>query len=60
MTEYQAMNMELLHIFVSQQQICRMMIEAEWEGMQQMNSPRDIFTRFQHYFQFNVEKISFL
>ena len=28
--------------------------------MQRKNSPRDIFTRFDHYFQFNLDKTSFL
>ena len=36
------------------------MIEAEWEDMQQKNSPRDVFTRFAHYFQLNLDETSSL
>ena len=37
-----------------------MIIEAEWEDLRWKNSPRDIFTRFAHYFQFNLNETSFL
>ena len=47
-TEYQAMNMELLHMCVSQQNLWHTMIEAQCEDMKQMNSPHDIFIRFYH------------
>ena len=36
------------------------MIEVEWEDLQWTISPRDIFTRFYHYFQFNLDEIYFL
>ena len=36
------------------------MIEAEWEDLQRKNSHCDIFTRFAHYFQFNLDETSFL
>ena len=39
---------ELSHICVPQQYRWNMMIEAEWEDLQQTNSPCDIFTRFDH------------
>ena len=37
-----------------------MMIEAEWEDLRRKNSPRDIFTRFVHYFQLNFDETCFL
>ena len=37
-----------------------MMIEAEWEDLRRTNSPRDIFTRFAHCFQLNLDETSFL
>ena len=36
------------------------MIEAEWEDMRQKNSPRDIFIRYAHYFQLNLDQTCFL
>ena len=40
------MTTEKSKIWMSQQYRWNMMIEAEWEDMQQTNSPCDIFTRF--------------
>ena len=37
-----------------------MMIEAEWEDMRQTNSPHDIFIRYAHYFQLNLDETCFL
>ena len=37
-----------------------MMIEAEWENMQQTNSSRDIFICYAHYFQLNLDETCFL
>ena len=36
------------------------MIEAEWEDLRRKNSPRNIFTRFSHYFLFNLDETCFL
>ena len=52
--------MELSQICVSQQYRWHMMIVAEWEDLQQTDSPRDIFTRFAHYFQLNFDETCFL
>ena len=60
MVQAQAITMEQSQIFVSEQYRWHMMIEAEWEDMQQKNSPRDIFTRFAHYLQFNLDDTCFL
>ena len=56
----QAMTTERSHICVSQQYCWHMMIEADWEDLRRTNSPRDIFTHFAHYFQLNLDEISFL
>ena len=37
-----------------------MIIEEEWGDLQQTYSPCDIFTRFAHYFQLNLDETSFL
>ena len=37
-----------------------MMIEAEWEDMRRTNSPRDIFIRYAHYFNLNLDETRFL
>ena len=58
--KYQATNMEWSHIYVSQQYRWYMMIEADWEDLRQKNSPCDIFPRFSHYLQFNLDETSFL
>ena len=36
------------------------MIEAEWEDLRRTNSPRDIFIRYAHYFQLNLDETCFL
>ena len=36
------------------------MIKSDWEGLRWTNSPRDIFIRFAHYFQLNLDETSFL
>ena len=36
------------------------MIAAEWEDMRRTNSPRDIFIRYAHYFQLNLDETCFL
>ena len=36
------------------------MIEAEWEDMRRTNSPRDIFIRYAHSFQFNLDETCFV
>ena len=36
------------------------MIEAEWEDMRRKNSPRDIFIRYAHFFQLNLDETCFL
>ena len=36
------------------------MTEAEWEDLQWTKLPRDIFIRFAHYFQLNLNETSFL
>ena len=51
----QATTTERSHICLSQKYRCHMMIEAEWEDMRQKNSPRDIFIRYDHYFQLNLD-----
>ena len=51
---------EKSQICVSQQYRWHTMIEAEWEDMRQSNSPRDIFIRFAHYFQLNLDETSLL
>ena len=51
----QATTTEQSHIFVSQQYRWHMTIEAGWEGLRRTNSPRDIFTCFDHYFQLNLD-----
>ena len=37
-----------------------MMIEADYEDMRRTNSPRDIFIRYAHYFQLNLNEPCFL
>ena len=37
-----------------------MMIEAEWEDIRQTNLPCDIFIRYAHYFQLNLNETCFL
>ena len=37
-----------------------MMIESEWEDLQQKNSPHDIFIYFAHSFQLNLDITSLL
>ena len=51
----QATTTEQSHIFVSQQYRWHMTIEAGWEGLRWTNSPRDILTCFDHYFQLNLD-----
>ena len=58
--EAQATTTELSHICVSQQYCWHMMIEAEWEDMRRTKSPRDIFIRYTHYFQLNLDETCFL
>ena len=36
------------------------MIEAEWEDLQRKNLPHDIFIRYAHYFQLNLDETCFL
>ena len=36
------------------------MIESEWEDLRRKNSPHDIFIRYDHYFQLNLDETSFL
>ena len=45
---------------VSQHYRWKMMIDAEWEDLRRTYSPRDIFIRYDHYFQLNLEKNCFL
>ena len=52
--------MEQSQIFTPQQYRLHIMMEAELEDMQWTNSPRDIFTRFAHYFHLYLDEISFL
>ena len=56
----QAKTTERIHICVSQQYRWHMMIEAEWEDMRRKNSPCDIFIRYAHYFQLNLDETCFL
>ena len=56
----QAKTTEQSHICISQHYHWHMMIEAECKDMRQKNSPRDIFIRFSHYFQLNLDETSFL
>ena len=37
-----------------------MMSEAEWEDLRRKKSTRDIFIRFSHYFQLNLDETCFL
>ena len=60
MIESQAKTTELSQIYVSKLYHWRMMIEAEWEDLQRTNSPRDIFSRFSHYFQLKLDETFFL
>ena len=60
MVAAQAMNTEQSHICVSQQYRWQMMIEAEWEDLRRTNSPCDIFIRYAHYFQLNLDETCFL
>ena len=60
MIKAQATTTERSQICVPQQYRWHIMIEAEWEDLQRKNSPRDIFTRFSHYFQFNLDETCFL
>ena len=52
----QATTTEQLQTCVSQQYRKHMLIDAEWEDLQRTNSPCDIFTRFAHYFQLNLDE----
>ena len=56
----QATTTERSQICVSQQYRWHMMIEAEWEDMRRTNSPRDIFIRYAHYFQLNLDETCLL
>ena len=60
MVSAQATTTERSQIFVSQQYCWHMMIEAEWEDMRRTKSPRDIFIRYAHYFQLNLDENCFL
>ena len=60
MVSDQATTTERSQIFVSQQYCWHMMIDAEWEDMRRKNSPRDIFIRYAHYFQLNLDETCFL
>ena len=60
MIKYQTTTMKRSHIFVSQQYRWHMMSEVEWEDLRRKNSPHDIFTRFSHNFQLNLDETSFL
>ena len=51
----QKTTMELSNICMSQQYCWNMMIEEEWEDLQQTNSPCNIFTRFVNDFQLNLD-----
>ena len=51
---------EKSQIFLSQQYRWHMIIEAEWEDMRRINSPHDIFIRYAHYFQLNLDETCFL
>ena len=44
----QSTTKEQSHIYMSQQYRCDIMIEVKWEDLRQKNSPRDIFTCFDH------------
>ena len=59
-TKSKATTMERSHICLSQQYRWHMMIDAEWEYLQNTNSPCDIFTHFSHCFQSNLDETSFL
>ena len=59
MVKAQVTTTKLSQICVSQQYRWHTMIESEWEDLRQTNSPRDIFTRFSHYFQLNLDETSF-
>ena len=37
-----------------------MSVETKWDNLRQKNSPCDIFTRFDHYFQLNLGENYFL
>ena len=37
-----------------------MMIATKWEDMRRKNAPRDIFIRYAHYFQLNLDETCFL
>ena len=56
----QATTTERSHICVSQQYCWHIMIEEQLENLRQTNSPHDIFTRFAHYFQLNLDETCFL
>ena len=60
MIKYQATTTERSQICVSQQYLWHMMIEVEWEDLRRKNSPYNIFTRFSHNFQLNLDETSFL
>ena len=36
------------------------MIDVEWYNLWRTNSPHDIFTRFDHYFQFNFYETPYI
>ena len=56
----QATTTERSQICVSQQYRWHMMIEAEWGDMRRTNSPCDIFIRYAHCFQLNLDETCFL
>ena len=56
----QANTTERSQICVPQQYRWHMMIEAEWEDLRRTNSPCDIFIRYAHYFQLNLDETCFL
>ena len=60
MIKYQAKPSELSYICVSQQYRQHMIIDTEWGGLWWKNSPFNVFTRLDHYFQLKLDGTSFL
>ena len=56
----QAKTTEQSQICVPQHYCWHMMIEAEWEDLRRKNPPHDIFIRYDHYFQLNLDENCFL
>ena len=51
---------ERSHVCVSQQYCWKIIIELEWEDMRMTNSTHDIFIRYYHHFQLNLDETCLL